>query len=231
MTSIENKNKKDEATGYEQIDITDGYVEAFKEVSADSKTSITPNLKEKIYPEGVKKITYSPQTESIYYFKSDGITSHYPKSWELFEDRGALIESKMIENLKKIKAISEDYEAISHDELLIKDMRNVELLEAIINFIKSNGSKAYRYRIDKGTKEKCKIFSFMRANLMEEIVFFGSDQQLFLNREVDADRVHQKAMKYMNRTVLSWFYEGLLRMKRLETKQKKYLAKIKRYQA
>jgi len=231
MTSIEDKNKKDEAVDYEQIDITDGYLEAFKQVSTDSKTTITPNLKAKIYPEGVKKITYSPQTESIYYFKSENLASHYPKSWELFEDRGALIESKLIENLKKIKAIGEDFDAISHDELLIKDMRNGELLKAIISFIRSHGSKAYRYRIDKGTKEKCRIYSFMRANMMEEIVFFSSDQQLFLNREIDDKRVHQKALKYMNRTVLSWYYEGMLRMKRLETKQNKYIAKIKRYQA
>ena len=231
MEAIQSQQNKTIKTAYDKSKKLRQSISKNSEKVKEGSKKLIEETDPQLTEEGVQKITYSPQTESIYYFKSENIAAHYPMSWELFEDRGAVIESKLIENLKKIKAIGEDFEAISHDELLIKDMRNGELLEAIISFIRSNGSKAYRYRIDKGTKEKCRIFSFMRANLMEEIIFFGSDQQLFLNREVDNSRVHQKAMKYMNRTVLSWFYEGMLRMKRLETKQKKYIAKIKRYQA
>ena len=68
------------------------------------------------------------------------------------------------------------------------------------------------------------------ANMKEEIVLFASDRQIVLNREDDEGNVLQKALKYMNRTVLCWYFEGLLRLKRLEKKQQKYLTKISRYQ-
>jgi hypothetical protein len=231
MTTVEKPKENEDKSSFEQIDITEGYLDAIKNIENTTDYVLTPNVKEKIYPEGVQKITYSPQTESIYYHKSENIlNSLYSKSWELFEDRGALIENKLIEELREIKEIGDDLEAIASEEKQIDEMRNGELLESIINFIKVDGAKAYRFRIDRGEKEKCKIFSFQRANMKEEIVLFTSDRQLFLNREDDSGNVLQKTLKYMNRTVLCWYFEGLLRLKRLEKKQQRYLAKISRYQ-
>ena len=230
MTTVENPKENNDESSFEQIDITEGYLDAIRNIENTTDYVLTPNLKEKIYPEGVQKITYSPQTESIYYHESKNILNNlYPKSWELFEDRGAHIENKLIEELREIKEIGDDLEAIASEEKQIDEMRNGELLDAIVNFLKIDGSKAYRFRIDKGAKEKCKIYSFQRANMKEEIVLFNSDRQIVLNREDDSGNVLQKAMKYMNRTVLCWYFEGLLRLKRLEKKQQKYLTKISRY--
>ncbi len=231
MTTVGKPKENKEESSFEQIDITEGYLDAIKNIESKTETVLTPNVKEKIYPEGVQKITYSPQTESIYYYKSEKIVNNlYRRPWELFEDRGALIENKLIEELREIKEIGDDLEAIASEEKQIDEMRNGELLEAIINFLKIEGSKAYRFRIDKGAKEKCRIYSFQRANMKEEIVLFSLDRQIVLNREDDSGNVHQKALKYITRTVLCWYFEGLLRMKRLEKKQQKYLAKITRYQ-
>ena len=231
MTTVGKPKDNNEESSFEQIDITEGYLDAIKNIENATDFELTPNVKEKIYPEGVQRITYSPQTESIYYHKTENILNNlHSKSWELFEDRGAHIENKLIEKLREIKEIGDDLETISSEEQQIDEMRNGELLDAIITFLKTDGSKAYRFRIDKGEKEKCRIFSFQRANMKEEIVLFASDRQIVLNREDDEGNVLQKALKYMNRTVLCWYFEGLLRLKRLEKKQQKYLTKISRYQ-
>lgn len=231
MTTVGKPKENNKESSFEQIDITEGYLDAIKNIASKAESALTPNVKEKIYPEGVQKVTYSPQTESIYYYKSENTVSNlYRRSWELFEDRGAHIENELIEKLREIKEIGDDLEAISSEEKQIDEMRNGEILDAIINFLKVDGSKAYRFRIDKGAKEKCKIYSFQRANMKEEIVLFSSDRQIVLNREDDTGNIHQKALKYINRTVLCWYFEGLMRMKRLEKKQQKYLAKITRYQ-
>lgn len=231
MTPVGKPKENNEESSFEQIDITEGYLDAIKNIESKTETVFTPNVKEKIYPEGVQKVTYSPQTEAIYYYKSENKVSNlYRRPWELFEDRGALIENKLIEELREIKEIGADLEAIASEDKQIDEMRNGKLLEAMINFLKIEGSKAFRFRIDKGAKEKCRIYSFQRASMKEEIVLFSTDRQIVLNREDDSGNVHQKALKYVNRTVLCWYFEGLLRMKRLEKKQQKYLAKITRYQ-
>ena len=64
--------------------------------------------------------------------------------------------------------------------------------------------------------------------MKEEIVLFDEDKHLILNREDQDGNIHQRVIRYMNRTVISWYLEGLLRLKRLEDKQKLYLSKIKR---
>jgi len=231
MTTVGKSQDNNDESSFEQIDITEGYLDAIKNIEDKAETTLTPNVKEKIYPDGVQKVTYSPQTESIYYYKSESnAKSLYRRSWELFEDRGALIENKLIEELREIKEIGDDLETIASEEKQIEEMRNGEILDAIINFLKIEGSKAYRFRIDKGEKGKCRIYAFQRASMKEEIVLFTSDRQIVLNREDDDGNVLQKALKYMNRTVLCWYYEGLLRLKRLEFKQQKYLTKISRYQ-
>ncbi|MHA1198956.1 MAG: hypothetical protein ACTSQF_06345 [Candidatus Heimdallarchaeaceae archaeon] len=217
----------DDGSDFEQIDITQSYLEAFNSV-IDDQEILSPNLKEKIYPNGIKKITYSPQTESVYYYETEKINNTTIKNtWEIFEDRGASVESRLIEQLSDVDPIRHDFNLINKEEEEIEDMKNGELVTAIIEHINSNGEKAYRYRIDKGTKEKCMIFRFQRTLMVEEIIVFGSDTHLVLNREEEEEEeegmVHQRVMKYMNRTVVSWYYEGLLRIKRLEDKQKKYI--------
>ena len=223
MKSLKTEYHTDDSD-FEQIDITQSYLEAFNSVIDDQK-NLSPNLKEKIYPNGIKRITYSPQTESVYYYETEKITN----SWEIFEDRGAYVESRLIEQLSDIESIRHDFDLINKEEEEIEDMKNGELITAIIEHINNNGEKAYRYRIDKGTKEKCLIFRFQRTSMAEEIIVFGSDTHLVLNREEEEEgMIHQRVMKYMNRTVVSWYYEGLLRIKRLEDKQKKYIQTISR---
>ncbi len=218
------------SSSFEEIDITKSYLEAFDSVMGNGQNHLSPNLKEKIYPNGVKKITYSPQTESIYYFATEKTTDAPVKNtWELFEDRGAFVESRLIEQLSEVDEIKQDFKLISKEEAEIEEMKNGELVVAVVEHLNNYGEKAFRYRIDKGTKEKCMIFKFQRTSMTEEIVVFGSDGHLVLNREEENDTVHQRVMKYMNRTVISWYYEGLLRIKRLETKQKKYIQKLSRY--
>ena len=212
---------------YEQIDITQSYLEAFNSV-IDNQKDLSPNLKEKIYPNGIKKITYSPQTESVYYYKTEKITDAVANSWELFEDRGAYVESRLIEQLSEVESIKQDFETINKEEEDIEDMKNGELITAIIEQINNYGEKAYRYRIDKGTKEKCMIFRFQRTSMVEEVIVFASDTRLVLNREEEDDTIHQRVMKHMNRTVVSWYLEGLLRIRRLENKQKIYTQTISR---
>ena len=203
-------------------------MEAFSSVISN-KENLSPNLKDKIYPKGIKKITYSPQTESVYYYETEKITNGATKnSWELFEDRGAIVESKLIEQLSEVEQIKQDFEQINKEEEQIEDMKNGELVSAIVEYINRHGEKAYRYRIDKGTKEKCMIFRFQRTSMIEEIIVFASDTHLVLNREEDDDIIHQRVMKHMNRTVVSWYYEGLLRIRRLEEKQKRYSQTISR---
>jgi hypothetical protein len=222
MINLEN-NKEELALSYEQVDITEGYVKAYESISEESKHKLTPNLKEKIYPEGVKKVTYSPQTESVYYYKTESKTDvPYSKHWEIFEDRGALIESQLIEQLIDIDIIKEDYQAINKEEERIEEMQNGELIISIEDFLLVYGSKAFRYRIDKGEKEKCSIIRFERTSIKEEIVLFFTDKHIVLNREDEEGNIHQRAMRYMNRTIVSWYYEGLLRIKRLREKQKVY---------
>ena len=218
----------DKDSKIEQIDITQSYLEAFNSV-IDDQENLSPNLKEKIYPTGIKKITYSPQTESVYYYETEGINNSSTKNtWELFEDRGAHVESKLIEELTELEPIKQDFDRISKAEESIEDMKNGELLTAIIEHINTHGEKAYRYRIDKGTKEKCMMFRFQRTAMIEEIIVFGSDSHLVLNREEKEDRVQQRVMRHMNRTVVSWYFEGLLRIKRLEDKQKLFAKKLSR---
>ena len=213
----------------EQIDITQRYLDAFNSVIRNQK-DLSPNLKEKIYPPGIKKITYSPQTESVYYYETEKINNTIVKNtWELFEDRGALVESKLIEQLSEVEPIKHDFDVINKEEEQIEIMKNGELIAAIIDHINESGEKAFRYRIDKGTKEKCMVIRFQRTSMAEEIIVFGSDNHLVLNREEEADIIHQRVMRYMNRTVVSWYYEGLLRIRRLEDKQKKYSQKITRH--
>ncbi len=66
--------------------------------------------------------------------------------------------------------------------------------------------------------------------MKEEIVLFFTDKHIILNREDAEGNTHQRAMKYMNRTVVSWYYEGLLRIKRLKDKQKVYTNKMSKNQ-
>ncbi|MCG3222210.1 MAG: hypothetical protein H7641_12600, partial [Candidatus Heimdallarchaeota archaeon] len=117
MTTVGKPKENEEESSFEQIDITEGYLDAIKNIESKVETVLTPNVKEKIYPEGVQKITYSPQTESIYYYKSEkNVNNLYRRPWELFEDRGALIENKLIEELREIKEIGNDLEAIASEE-------------------------------------------------------------------------------------------------------------------
>lgn len=230
MNSLENKLKEG-ALGYEQIDITEGYVKACKSVFDESRNHLTPNLKEKVYPAGVTKITYSPQTESVYYYKTSSIK--FPlstKPWKLFEDRGAVVESQLIEQLVDIDVIKHDFQTINKEDEQIEFMLNGELITSIEEFLLVNGSKAFRYRIDKGEKEKCSIIRFERTSMKEEIVLFFTDKHIILNREDDEGNTHQRTMKYMNRTVVSWYYEGLLRIKRLRDKQRVYADKVSKNQ-
>ncbi|MEE9409574.1 MAG: hypothetical protein V3V41_01450 [Candidatus Heimdallarchaeota archaeon] len=225
MSNVKDQSKKEDLVSFKQIDITNGYKKALEKIIHDKNDNLTPNIREKIYPSGVQKITYSPQTESIYYYENeeDKLTSR-KKSWDIFEDRGALVESKLIENLAEIKEIKEDYRKISKEEKLIEDMQNGEIIDAIMVFVKKNGSKGYRCRQDSGAKQKCRICSFQRANVLEEIILF-SDKYLVLERSEGTKQPLQKAMKYINRTVIAWYYEGLLRMQRLDEKQRKYFRK------
>jgi len=228
MINLE-KKQKDATLSYEQIDITEGYVKAYESVSEESKHRLSPNLKEKIYPEGVKKVTYSPQTESVYYYKTKSRTDTlYSKHWEIFEDRGALVESQLIEQLIDIAIIKEDFQTISKEEERIEEMLNGKLIESIEEFLLIYGSKAFRYRIDKGEKEKCSLVQFERTSIKEEIVLFFTDKHIVLNREDDEGNTHQRAMKHMNRPIVSWYFEGLLRIKRLRDKQKVYSNKVTR---
>jgi hypothetical protein len=127
-----------------------------------------------------------------------------------------------------VDQIRQDFEQISKEEEEIEIMKNGELVQAMIEHINNHGEKAYRYRIDKGTKEKCMIVKFQRTAMVEEIVVFASDSHLVLNREEEEDVVHQRVMKHMNRTVISWYFEGLLRIKRLNEKQKKYIQTLRK---
>ncbi|MHA1592462.1 MAG: hypothetical protein ACTSUP_08330 [Candidatus Heimdallarchaeaceae archaeon] len=214
------------STSFEQIDITEGYQTAYRITSEESGVVISNKVKEKIYPEGVMKITYSPQTESIYYFRDNLSVSDYKLKWDIFEDRGAIIETKLIKNLIEIDEIKLDLDKITQEEKQIGYMALDEIIEKITEFVKIFGEKAFRYRVDLKQNEKCKAFRFKRANHTEEITLFSSDKHLVLRRFENDDKVHQKNVRSMNRTIVCWYYEGLLRMKRLDEKQNKYLRKI-----
>ena len=214
------------SASFEQIDITKGYQTAYRKISEEIGVVISNKVKEKIYPEGVMKITYSPQTESIYYFRDNLSVSDYKMKWDIFEDRGAIIETKLIKNLREIDEIKLDLEKITQEEKQISYMALDEIIEKITEFVKIFGEKAFRYRVDFKQNEKCKAFRFKRANHTEEITLFSSDKHLVLRRFENDDKVHQKNVKNMNRTIVCWYYEGLLRMKRLDEKQNKYLRKI-----
>ena len=43
--------------------------EAFEKTVQEANENLTPNIREKIYPSGVKRVTYSPQTESVYFLQ------------------------------------------------------------------------------------------------------------------------------------------------------------------
>ncbi|MHA1955031.1 MAG: hypothetical protein ACW96U_13910, partial [Candidatus Heimdallarchaeaceae archaeon] len=64
MTTVGKPNENNDESSFEQIDITEGYLAAVKNIESITETVLTPNVKEKIYPEGVQKVTYSPQTEA-----------------------------------------------------------------------------------------------------------------------------------------------------------------------
>ena len=74
MTTVEKPKDNNEDSSFEQIDITEGYLDAINNIEEKIETVLTPNVKENIHPEGVQKVTYSPQTESIYYYKSEKIS-------------------------------------------------------------------------------------------------------------------------------------------------------------
>ncbi|MCK4895892.1 MAG: hypothetical protein KAS47_03735 [Candidatus Heimdallarchaeota archaeon] len=226
MMRVDNNDDNNTSTRFEQIDITDGYQTAIRRISDETGVVISNKVKEKIYPEGVKKITYSPQTESIYYYNDNLSVSEHKLKWEIFEDRGAIIETKLIENLKEIDEIKLDLDKIAHEEKQIEYMPIDEIIEKISEFVKTYGEKALRYRVDLEQNEKCKAFRFYRVNHTEEITLFSSDKHLVLRRFENDDKVHQKNVRSMNRTIVCWYYEGLLRMRRLDEKQKKYLRKI-----
>ncbi len=221
------KNKDNNSSArFEQIDITEGYQTAYRKISEETGVTISNKVKEKIYPEGVMKITYSPQTESIYYYNDTLSGSNHKLKWEIFEDRGAIIETKLIENLIGIDEIKLDFDKITQEEKQIGYLALDEIIEKISEFVKIYGEKAFRYRIDLKQNEKCKVFRFNRANHTEEITLFSSDKYLVLRRFENDDIVHQKNVKSMNRTIVCWYYEGLLRMSRLDKKQKKHSRKI-----
>ena len=224
MSNMKGHENKETILNFDQIDITNGYKEAFEKTVQEANENLTPNIREKIYPSGVKKVTYSPQTESVYYYRdNNGKKTQIlqQKSWDIFEDRGAVVENTLIENLTEIAEIKEDYKHISKEEKKIEDMQNGEIIDAIIDFVKKHGAKGYRIRQDKGSKQKCQICSFQRANVLEEIILFA-DRYIVLERIEGGSQPYQKVMKNINRTVVSWYYEGLLRMQRLDTKQRKY---------
>ncbi len=226
MLRVDKNDNNNSSARFEQIDITDGYQTAIRKISEETGVVISNKVKEKIYPEGVMKITYSPQTESIYYYKDNLPVSDYKLRWEIFEDRGAIIETKLIENLIEIDEIKLDLDNITHEEKQIGYMPIDEIIENISEFVKIYGEKAFRYRVDLDQNEKCKAFRFNRVSHTEEIVLFSSDKHLVLRRFENDDKVNQKNIKSMNRTIVCWYYEGLLRMRRLDEKQKKYLRKI-----
>ncbi len=218
------ENKPSES--FEQIDITEGYQTAYRKISEENGVTISNKVKEKIYPDGVMKVTYSPQTESIYYYGDGQSDSDHKLKWEVFEDRGAIIETKLIENLIEIDEIKLDFDKITQEEKQIGYMPLDAIINKISEYVKIYGKKAFRHRVDSKQNEKCKTFRFKRANHTEEITLFSSDKHLFLRRFENDDKVHQKNVKNMNRTIVCWYYEGLLRMRRLDEKQKKYLRKI-----
>ena len=146
--------------------------------------------------------------------------------WDIFEDRGAIIETKLIENLIEIDEIKLDFDKITQEEKQIGYLPIDEIIEKISEFVKIFGEKAFRYRVDLEQNEKCKAFRFKRANHTEEITLFSSDKHLVLRRFENDDKVQQKTIRNMNRTIVCWYYEGLLRMRRLDEKQNKYLRKI-----
>ena len=228
MSNVNGQGRKEETIGFDQVDITSGYKEAFEKTVQETNENLTPNIREKIYPSGVQRVTYSPQTESVYYYQNNSGKTKYStqqNTWDIFEDRGALVENKLIQNLTKIEEIEVDFKQISKEEEKIEDMQNGEIIAAIINFVKKYGSKGYRCRQDNGAKQKCQICSFQRANVLEEIILF-SDRYLVLERYERGSQPYQKVMKNINRTVISWYYEGLLRMQRLDAKQRKYFKRI-----
>ena len=210
---------------FDQIDITEGYQSAYRKISLESRENIPRKIKSKLYPEGVKKITYSPQTESIYYYVGENKDSVSQFSWDIFEDRGAILETELIENLIEIDELKRDYDIISTEEKQIEYMTTDEVIDAICNFVKNHGSNAYRYRADIKIDEKCKIYGFQRAKNTEELVLFLHDRYLILRRFEKDNQILQKPIKSMNRTIICWYYEGLLRMKRLEEKQSKFTKK------
>ncbi len=229
MSNINGQESKADTLSFDQIDITSGYKEAFEKTVQEANENLTPNIREKIYPSGVQKVTYSPQTESVYYYKnnSEKTKNHIQqKTWDIFEDRGALVENKLIKNLTKISEIKEDYNQINKEEEKIEDMQNGEIIDAIIDFVKKYGSKGYRIRQDTGAKQKCQICSFQRANVLEEIILFA-ERYVVLERIESGNQPYQKIMRNINRTVVSWYYEGLIRMQRLDSKQQKYFRRIK----
>jgi len=211
---------------FEQIDITEGYKTAIRKISEQTGVVISNKVKDKIYPEGVMKITYSPQTESIYYYKDNLSGSDHKLKWEIFEDRGAIIETKLIENLTEIDEIRLDFDKITQEEKQMGYMPLDAIIRKISEYVKIYGEKAFRHRVDSKQNEKCKTFSFKRANYTEEITLFSSDNHLVLRRFENDDKVHQKNVRNMNRTIVCWYYEGLQRMRRLDEKQKKHLRKI-----
>lgn len=226
MLRVDKNDNNNSSARFEQIDITDGYKTAIRKISEETDVVISNKVKEKIYPEGVMKITYSPQTESIYYYNDNLSASEHKLKWEIFEDRGAIIETKLIENLIEIDEIKLDLDKITQEEKQMGYMALDEIIEKISEFVKIFGEKAFRYRVDLKQNEKCKAFRFKRANLTEEITLFSSDKHLVLRRFENDDKVHQKTVRNMNRTIVCWYYEGLLRMRRLDEKQSKYLRKI-----
>ena len=95
MTDLEKKDKQEEFISFEQIDITKDYFEACERILNKDESLLSPNVKKKIYPKDVKKITYSPQTEAVYYYKDKNIKDlEEGRAWDIFEDRGAHVESK-----------------------------------------------------------------------------------------------------------------------------------------
>lgn len=217
---------KDPSARFEQIDITEGYQTAYRKITEENGVIISSKVKEKIYPDGVLKVTYSPQTESIYYYGDGKSDSDHKLKWEVFEDRGAIIETKLIKNLVEIDEIKLDFDKITQEEKQIEYMPLDAIISKISEYVKIYGEKAFRHRVDLEQNEKCKTFRFKRAKHTEEITLFSSDKHLVLRRFESDDTVNQKNVRSMNRTIVCWYYEGLLRMRRLDEKQKKYLRKI-----
>ena len=217
---------KDPSVRFEQIDITEGYQTAYRKISEKNGVIISNKVKEKIYPDGVMKVTYSPQTESIYYYGDGKSASDHKLKWEVFEDRGAIIETKLIENLIEIDEIKLDFDKITQEEKQLGYMSLDAIIKKIGEHVKIYGEKGFRYRVDSKQNEKCKTYRFKRANYTEEITLFSSDNHLVLRRFENDDKVHQKNVRNMNRTIVCWYYEGLQRMRRLDEKQKKHLRKI-----